>query len=122
MPRFLRASWNTPALIDRVPKIVYSRTLDKANWNPSTLLREVDPAEVTAMKEQPGGDLVIASGVRLARTFINLGLVDEYHLLVNPVILGSGLHLFKDLRGRLDLNLTGTRTFSSGVVLLEYSA
>ncbi|HEY6074622.1 MAG TPA: dihydrofolate reductase family protein, partial [Anaerolineales bacterium] len=108
--------------IDKVPKIVYSRTLAKANWNPSTLLREVDAAEVNAMKQQPGGDLMISSGVQLARTFINLGLVDEYWLLVNPVVLGSGLRLFKDLRGTLDLHLNATRTFSSGVVLLEYSA
>lgn len=107
-------------VIEAAPKIVFSKTLENAEWNNTSLMREVDPAVITAMKQEPGGDLVISSGVRLARSFLKLGLVDEFSLLVNPIILGEGLSLFEGLRIRMDLELLRTRTFGSGVVLLEY--
>jgi len=106
--------------LDAVPKIVFSRTLKSVDWNNTTLMREVDPAAIAAMKQEPGGDLMIGSGVRLAHSFINLGLVDEFRLIFNPTILGGGLSLFEGLTNRIALELLRTRTFASGVVLLEY--
>lgn len=100
-----------------MPKIVYSRTLQHAEWN-TTIVREVDPAEVRALKEQPGGDLVIG-GADLAATFMHHGLIDGMRLYVQPVLIGAGRRLFPD-GARASLDLVGTRTFGNGVVLLEY--
>ncbi len=101
-----------------MPKIVYSRTLERAGWN-TTIVREVVPEEVRALKEQPGGDLVLG-GADLARTFRRLDLIDEYRLYVHPVLLGRGRPLFGS-DDTVDLRLTGTRTFGNGVVLLSYA-
>jgi len=105
--------------IDEIDKIVYSRTLEQANWRNTRLLREVDPAEIARMKEGQGGNLLIA-GANLAETFMDLDLIDEYQLLVNPIILGSGTTLFRGRPGRIDLELLGTRSLASGVVVLHY--
>jgi dihydrofolate reductase len=101
-----------------MPKIVYSRTLDEAGWN-TTIARDVVPAEIEAMKAQPGGDLVIG-GADLSATFIRLGLIDEYRLYVHPVVLGTGRRLFTSAVPS-PLRLAETRTFASGVVLLRYA-
>lgn len=99
-----------------MPKIVYSRTLDRADWN-TTVVREVVPAEVRALTAQPGGDLALG-GANLAETFLRLGLVDEFHVLVHPVLVGAGTPLFH--QARANLRLLGTRTFGNGVVLLRH--
>jgi dihydrofolate reductase len=100
-----------------MPKIVYSRTLERADWN-STVVREVLPDEVRALKARPGGDMALG-GADLAATFIRHGLVDEYRLYVHPVVIGSGRPLFPP-DTRLDLRLLETRPFGNGVVLLRY--
>ncbi|KKK05877.1 dihydrofolate reductase family protein [Micromonospora sp. HK10] len=100
-----------------MPKIVYSRTLDRADWN-TTVLREVVPEQVRALQEQPGGDLALG-GAELAATFARHGLVDEWRLYVNPVVLGAGRPLFPPGL-RLDLELVAERRFGNGVVLLTY--
>jgi dihydrofolate reductase len=102
--------------INRIHKIVYSRTLDNVGWN-TTVMRTVDPDEVLKMKQQPGKDLLI-SGVDLASTFIQHGLIDEYQLLIQPAVLGSGKPLFKN--HRLALRLVKSQPFHSGAVLLCY--
>ena len=100
------------------PKIVYSRTLDHADWN-TTIQRQVDPDHINALKAQPGGDLVIG-GANLAATFARHGLIDEYRLYVHPVVLGAGLPLFgPDLAGTR--HLIEHHVFKSGVVLLRYN-
>jgi len=100
-----------------MPKLVFSRTLERAGWN-STLVREVVPEEIEALKAQPGGDIVLGGAV-LAETFLRLGLIDECRFYVSPVILGRGRPLFQ-ADTRLDLRLAGTRTLSGDVVLLRY--
>ena len=101
-----------------MPKVVYSRTLEPAESD-ATAVRDVVPEEVRAMKEQPGGDLVLG-GATLAAEFERHGLVDEYRLYVHPVVLGRGRPLFPPDR-RLRLRLAETRTFGNGVVLLRYA-
>ncbi|PWU49104.1 deaminase [Micromonospora globispora] len=100
-----------------MPKIVYSRTLPRADWN-STVVREVVPEEVTALKAQPGGDMVLG-GADLAATFQRLGLIDEYRIYLHPVVVGRGRPLFP-ADARLDLRLVESRPFGNGVVLLRY--
>ncbi|QGN50082.1 dihydrofolate reductase family protein [Micromonospora sp. WMMD558] len=99
-----------------MPKIVYSRTLEKADWG-TEIVRQVDPAEVRRLKEQPGGDMALG-GADIAATFARHNLIDEYRLYVHPVIVGAGRPLFPDDGVRRQLRLAGTRTFGNGVVLL----
>ena len=100
-----------------MPKIVFSRTLERADWN-TTVVREVDPEEIRALKAQPGGDLGLG-GAEIAAEFLRLDLVDEYRMYVHPVVVGGGTPLFRR-RTAAALQLVETRTFGNGVVLLRY--
>ena len=101
-----------------MPKIVYSRTLERADWN-TTVVRDVVPEEVMELKAQPGGDLVLG-GADLAAAFLRHDLIDEYRIYVHPVIIGRGKPMFRPSDARIDLRLAGTRTFGNGVILLRY--
>jgi dihydrofolate reductase len=100
------------------PKIVFSKTLEKVEGN-SRLVRDVVAEEIAELKEQPGEDLAVG-GAGLASTFIKLGLVDEYRLFVNPVVVGGGTPFFPALDEKIDLELVETRTFGSRVVYVRY--
>lgn len=100
------------------PKIVFSRTLERADWN-TTILREVVPEEIKALKAQPGGDLALG-GADLAAAFLAHDLIDEYHVYVHPVLIGRGKPLFPATDATTFLRLAGTRAFGNGVVLLHY--
>jgi dihydrofolate reductase len=100
------------------PKLVFSTTLEQVGWN-STLVKHVDPDEISRLKQQAGSDIDVG-GPTLAATFMRLGLIDEYRLLVHPVILGSGTPFFPAMEDRIALQLVETRTFGSGVVYLRY--
>lgn len=101
-----------------LPKIVYSRTLEHADWN-TTIVRDVVPDEVRALKERPGGDLGLG-GADLAATFLRHDLVDEVRVYVHPVLIGRGKPLFPESDTPTDLRLVESRTFGNGVVLLRY--
>ena len=101
-----------------MPKIVFSRTLERADWN-ATVVSEVVPEDIVALKAQPGGDLVVG-GPNLAATFMRHDLIDEYRIYVHPVIIGRGRPLFSPADGAVRLSLAETMTFSSGVVMLRY--
>jgi dihydrofolate reductase len=101
-----------------MPKIVYSRTLATADWN-TTVVRDVVPEDVRALKAQSGGDLVVG-GADLGATFRRHDLIDEYRLYVHPIVIGRGRPLFQPSEGQIDLRLAGSRTFGNGVVLLRY--
>ena len=100
------------------PKIVYSRTLERADWN-TTVVRDVVPEEVMALKSQSGGDLVMG-GADLAAAFMGHDLIDEYRLDAHPVVLGNGKRVFQPTDTMIRLRLAEARTFGSGVVLLRY--
>ncbi len=106
--------------LNAMRKIVFSRTLSHAEWNNSTLLKEIVPEDISKMKQEPGRDMVIYGSASIVRALTNLGLIDEYQLLVHPIILGSGKPLFKDIEHRVNLKLVNTRTHPSGVVILHY--
>ena len=101
------------------PKIVYSRTLEHADWN-STVVRKVTANDVQRLKAEPGGDLALG-GADLAATFRRLDLIDEYRLYVHPVVLGSGEPLFPASGPATDLRLVDTQRFGNGVVALHYA-
>jgi dihydrofolate reductase len=122
--------WPTPAAttndpivagkMNHLPKIVFSRTLKKVEWENSRLVKENVAEEITKLKQQPGKDMVIFGSSDLAVTLLPLGLIDECRILVNPVVLGSGKPLFKGIKEKLNLKLIKTKTFKSGNVLLFY--
>jgi dihydrofolate reductase len=101
-----------------MPKIVYSKTLERADWN-TTIVREVVPKEIMELKAQPGGDMVLG-GADLAATFMRHDLIDEYRLYVHPVVIGKGKPLFPPSDASIDLRLVESRRFGNGVVLLRY--
>lgn len=101
-----------------MPKIVFSRTLERADWN-TTVVRDVVPGQVRELKAQPGGDLVLG-GADVAAAFMRDDLIDEYRLYVHPVVIGRGKPLFQPLDDQVSLQLAETRTFGNGVVLLRY--
>lgn len=101
-----------------MPKFVFSRTLEKVEWN-SRLVRGDLHQEVLKLKAQPGRDMGVG-GAGLAAAFMQLGLIDEYHLIIQPSILGSGTPFFPGSDRAINLRLVGTRTFRSGVVFLRY--
>jgi dihydrofolate reductase len=102
----------------KLPKIVFSNTLEEVEGN-ARLATEGVAEEVAELKQQPGKDLAVG-GAGLARTFIELGLVDEYQLFVSPSVLGGGTPFFPAVEQRIDLELVETRTFGSRVVYLRY--
>jgi dihydrofolate reductase len=100
------------------PKVVYSRTLERADWN-ATVVHDVVPAEVLALKAQPGGDLVLG-GSDLAAEFARLDLIDEYRLYIHPIVIGRGTPMLRPSDSRVPLELAETHTFGNGVVMLRY--
>ena len=109
------------AKMNGIPKYVVSNTLKRADWNNSTIISGDVAAHVARLKAQPGGDLVVYGSPDLVDELLRHDLVDEYRLLVYPVILGSGKRMFRDRIDTHHLRLTDSHTFSSGVVLLTYA-
>ena len=103
-----------------MPKVVFSSTLEEVGWN-SRLVRGDAAAEVERLKAEPGGDMEVG-GPTLASALIERGMVDEFRLVVHPVVLGGGTPFFPPLEWRLALRLVESRRFSSGVVYLRYAA
>lgn len=101
-------------------KIVFSKTLTKADWNNTRLVKENAAQEISNLKQQPGKDMAIFGSSDLVVSLMLSNLIDEYRIFVNPVVLGSGKPLLKGLKNRLNLNLASTRIFKSGLVLLCY--
>ena len=100
------------------PKIVYSRTLERADWN-TTIVREVDPDAVRALKAKEGGDMALGGAGAIA-AFREHGLVDAYRLYVAPVVLGGGTPLFAPGGPREELRLVDSTPMSMGVVRIRY--
>lgn len=103
----------------RMPKIVYSRTLDEAAAPDATVRREIDPEEIAALKTRPGGDMTLG-GADLAAAFRRHDLIDEYRIYVHPVLIGRGRPPFPQSDDVSELELVETRVFGNGVVLLRH--
>jgi len=106
--------------MNNLPKIVFSRTLQKVEWNNSRLAKESPPEEVSKLKKQTGKDIVVLGSATVVSSLLQAGLVDEYRVILQPVLIGRGNPLFKDITERMQLKLISAKTFSSGVVLLSY--
>jgi dihydrofolate reductase len=106
--------------MNSLPKFVVSTTLEEVEWNNSTLIKENIPEEVSKLKQQPGQDILIAGSGDLVHTLMQHDLIDEYRIMVHPVVLGSGKRLFRDGSDTKVLRLVDTKTFSSGIVVLSY--
>lgn len=105
--------------MNSLPKYVASTTLKETTWN-ARLIEGDLPQAVTNLKQQPGRDILIAGSGMLVHTLIEHDLIDEYRLLLHPVVLGSGKRLFREGSDTKNLQLIETKAFSSGVVVLSY--
>ena len=106
--------------MNSLPKVVFSRTLDQVSWSNTRLVKGDPAAEVRKMKREPGQDMAILGSGSIVSQLAQVGLVDEFQLVVNPVVLGAGRTLFDGLREKLALKLIKTRAFRNGNVLLCY--
>ncbi len=105
--------------INAMPKIVFSKTLEKPKWNNTRLVRSDLVEEVATLKREVGKALSVG-GISVCQELMRHGLIDEYWILVHPVIWGKGMRLFDDRTEKIELKLMDTRTFNSGVVVLHY--
>jgi dihydrofolate reductase len=113
-------------IMNTLPKIVFSETLkdveDGPVWKNVTVFHEIKPEEVLKLKEQAGGDIAIFGSGTIVQQLTNLGLIDEYRLIINPLILGDGKPLLRDIKHTRKLRLIRTRVFQNGNVLLCYQS
>lgn len=107
-------------LMNTLPKVVISRTLQQATWHNTRLIKDNVAAEILKLKQAPGQDLAVFGSANLLASLIQLNLVDEHRVMVSPVVLGRGTPLFQNLPAMLKLKLVKTRTFKSGNLLLYY--
>jgi dihydrofolate reductase len=105
---------------DKIPHIVLSKTLDKVAWKTTRIVRDVK--EIRAMKQQPGKEMLTFGGATLVSSLMNLDLIDEVRLMINPIILGGGKWVFKDVKKPHTMKLVRAKALKSGKVGLTYSA
>jgi len=106
-------------IMDKVPKLVFSKTFTTLDWATASLAT-TDPAqEVNKLKQQPGNDIYVGSRSIIIQ-LLNLNLIDELQLCIHPVIAGKGLQLFENANGRKDLTLVKTKAFTAGAMIFYY--
>jgi len=105
--------------MNSLPKYVVSTTLSEVTWNASLIKDHIAEA-VSRLKQENGQDLLVFGSGQLVHTLMQYDLIDEYRLMVHPVLLGSGKRLFRDGSEKKVLRLVDTRTFSSGIIVLSY--
>jgi len=107
-------------IFNTTKKVVFTKTLQRSEW-PDTVLAKGDLVEeVSRLKAQAGGDIIAYGGASFVSALIQHSLIDEYHLFINPTLLGRGLTIFKDLDHRQDLTLVKATPFACGIVVLHY--
>lgn len=109
--------------INNAPKVVFSRTLGSApwgRWKNARLVKDNVPEMIAELKHQPGGNMAILGSATLVQSFAALGLIDEYLLLVFPVIIGGGKPLFSHRTGRQKVELVEAKSIRGGIVVLRY--
>ncbi|MEO8710798.1 MAG: dihydrofolate reductase family protein [Parafilimonas sp.] len=106
--------------MNSLQKIVFSKTLENAEWNNSKIISEHITDAIKKLKQEPGKDMVIFGSGTIVSELTQLKLIDEYRLIVNPIILGNGNPLFKSINESLKLKLVNVKALKSGVVILSY--
>ncbi len=119
-PQALGDDPEVAGLMNSLPKLVASRTLSQAEWENTRLVKEDISGEIARLKALPGKDLFLFGSADLASTLIHDGLVDEFRIMLNPVVLGAGELLFKGIVEPFELKLVASRPFRNGNVLLSY--
>lgn len=122
--------WPTPAAaaampavaetMNNSPKVVFSKTLDKVDWKNTKLVKADPVGEIRRMKKEPGNDMIIFGSGTIVSQLAQNGLINEYVIIVDPVVLGKGRTMFAGIKENLRLNLVDTRAFKNGNVLLRY--
>lgn len=128
--QMMESFWPTPAAkemnaavaegMSKMPKFVFSRTLDKVSWGNTTLVKTDPAAAVRKMKGEPGPDMAILGSGTIVSQLAQAGLIDEYQIVMVPVVLGKGRTLFEGVKEKLPLKRTRTRAFGNGNVVLWY--
>ncbi len=126
--KFMEAYWpnvkdNDDVIAERMnnhTKIVFSKTLTITDWGETIVLNDVNAEDIIKLKQQPGGDIVILGSGQIVQALSNLGLIDEYRIIVAPVILGSGNPMFNGVQHRIPLKLTQAKELGDGIMLLYY--
>ena len=122
--------WPTPAAAKQFPdvatgmksqpKVVFSRTMDKASWNNTKLVKSDLPGEIRKMKKESGEGMVILGSGTIVSQLTQEGLIDEFQIIVVPIVLGKGRTLFEGVKDRVKLKRTNTRNFKNGNVFSSY--
>jgi dihydrofolate reductase len=115
------ATGEVAEFMNRIPKVVFSNTLETAGWSNTRLVKGSAEEEVARLKQEPGKDLFIFGSANLIGSLTKQGLIDEYRIGLNPLVLGGGTPLFKPSGERMRLQLLKARPQQSGVVLLRYA-
>ena len=119
-PEAIKSDPSVAEGMNKADKVVFSRTLKKAEWSNTRLVKGDPGEEVRKMKQMPGKDMAVLGSGSVVTQLAEQGLIDEFQIMVDPVVLGDGTPLLKGINRKLDLKLTGTKAFQSGVVLLSY--
>ena len=118
-----RPAYEDPLAIDKfndTPKVVFTRSLPTSPW-PNTTIATADlTTEINRLKAEPGGDIIAYGGSAFVSSLIEAGLIDEYHLFINPVAIGIGMPIFADLQQRQPLTLVKATPFACGIVVMHY--
>jgi dihydrofolate reductase len=101
-------------------KVVFTKTLDQSEWDNTVLAKGDLINEITKLKKQEGQDIIAYGGATFVSALIKHGLIDEYHLFVNPAAIGNGMSIFKELDSKQNLKLVKSKAFDCGIVVLNY--
>ncbi|MEO7734267.1 MAG: dihydrofolate reductase family protein [Kofleriaceae bacterium] len=107
--------------INRATKLVFSKTLTKVTWQGARLIRAFNPAEIAALKREPGNDIMIFGSGTIVSQLTQHGLIDEYQLVVAPILLGDGKSLFRGIPAHTRLRLEESTAYPNGNVVLRYA-
>ncbi len=111
---------NAGRIMTDTPKIVFSKTMQDSPWPNTVIARGTITTEINHLKQQKGGDIIVYGGAEFVSNLIKQALVDDYHLLINPVVIGKGLTIFRSLENKMNLKLVECKSFSCGIVCLHY--
>jgi len=117
------AAQSNPIVVERMNslrKFVFSTTLKNVSWNNTTLLKGDLPAEVRKLKQEPGPNIVIMGSGSIVAQLADAGLIDEYQIVLNPLVVGNGRTLFEGVKSKLPMKLARSRAFGNGNVVLFY--